>query len=518
MELHNAVKEHGSISAAARALEIPRTTFKRMLEQERKDSFTSFIMPEPEKIEVSDQVQYFILTYAQDKTEVHLPFWNNLVAYADYLDARIFVGGGTYSKKLFQEADPSVRSEDVWFADEIDEFVVHDPIALGDGLIFCAEMNTIPTATSPLSGLEAYTKDKWGIFPHAKVQLRSIATMKNEPAKQIMTTGTVTLPNYIRKKAGIKAQFHHIIGAVIVSLAPDGAFFCRHIIADDEGSFYDLDRFVFNGEITTGNRPEAIVHGDIHIEKVDPVVAKTSWSYSFDNYLSTESLTSVLRPKRRVFHDLIDFSARNHHNIDDHHLRIESFYRGQDSVEQDLYKAVHFLNEIQDPEIEDFVIQSNHDNALVKWLKNPHVRYDPENYLFWLETETKYVKALIENRPVHLFREVLEGMGVRDTNLNWIREDEDSLRILGVELGIHGHNGANGARGSAQSFAKMGPKSITGHVHAPSITDGHMSVGTNSKMDMGYNKGLSSWAHANALLDPNGQRTIITMSQGRWFD
>jgi hypothetical protein len=46
------------------------------------------------------------------------------------------------------------------------------------------------------------------------VQLESIPTMKHSRAKQIMTTGTVTLPNYMRKKAGIKAMFHHMIGAV----------------------------------------------------------------------------------------------------------------------------------------------------------------------------------------------------------------------------------------------------------------------------------------------------------------
>jgi predicted phosphodiesterase len=111
----------------------------------------------------------------------------------------------------------------------------------------------------------------------------------------------------------------------------------------------------------------------------------------------------------------------------------------------------------------------------------------------------------------------MRNLGVRESNLHFIPEDQ-SLEILDTELAIHGHYGANGARGSASAFSKMGPKSITGHTHSPSITDGHMCVGTNSKLDMGYNRGLSSWAHTNAILYSNGSRALITMSNGRWFD
>jgi hypothetical protein len=64
-----------------------------------------------------------------------------------------------------------------------------------------------------------------------------------------MTTGAVTMPNYIRKKAGIKATFHHVVGAVIVAVDSSGAFWCRHIQANSlkDGSFYDLDRFICEG-------------------------------------------------------------------------------------------------------------------------------------------------------------------------------------------------------------------------------------------------------------------------------
>jgi hypothetical protein len=524
MELHNAVKEHGSIRAAARALGYPESTLRGRLKVEKQNALRSFVLPEGQSYPVDPtRTRHFLITSAQDKTEIHVDFWNNLKAYAEYLGAEILVGGFTYSKKLFSENDPTVRSEEVWFDHRIDEYVTHEKIALGDHLLFCAEMNTLPTAVQPLSGLEVYTGPKWGIFPHAKVQLRSIATMKHEMAKQIMTTGAVTLPNYIRKKAGVKAEFFHAIGAVVVSIAPDGAFWCRHVQANNltDGSFYDLDRFVTKGKITTGHRPEAVVHGDIHREKLDPVVAMASWGFNMENNsVNPEypSLTAILNPKRRVFHDLTDFSARNHHNIKDHHFRLKAHFHGRNEVKQDILDSGRFLSAISAPHITDAVIQSNHDNALLKWVKTADAKFDPVNYEFWLECELHCVRALKEGREPFLYQDVMmQHFGDQMSNTLFVQEDA-GYSICGIELGIHGHHGANGGKGSPAAFAKMGPKSITAHTHGPSITDGHMCVGVSGDLDMGYNVGLSSWSHTDALVYANGKRTLITLMHGRWFD
>lgn len=524
MELHDSVKKHGGIRPAARALGIAESTLRYQLAKEKQAAMRSFVLPKPlEAKRDPNRTTHFIITAAQDKTEIHEDFWNNLKAYAGYLGAEIMIGGFTYSKKLFEENDPRVRSENVWFDNRIEDLVMHDPIKLADQLVFCAEMNTLPTAVQPLSGLDAYTGSRWGIFPHAKYQLRTIATMKDALSKQIMTTGAVTLPNYIRKKAGVKAQFHHIIGAIVVSVAPDGAFWCRPIQANDlvDGSFYDLDRFVSKGQITTGHRPEALVCGDIHREKLDPVVALTTWGLDAatgEVNPALPSLSNTLRPKRRVYHDLTDFSARNHHNIKDHHFRFKLHHQKRnDSVKGDLMLSASFLAATSDPEIEDVVIQSNHDNALLKWVKTADAKLDPENYEFWLECELRCIRAYKEGRDPFLYAEVMRELAGSLPNTIFVQEDS-SYMVCGVELSIHGHYGANGAKGSAAAFNKMGPKSITAHTHTPSVTDGHTCVGVNGLMDMGYNVGLSSWSHSDALVYPNGKRALITLMHGRWFD
>jgi hypothetical protein len=131
---------------------------------------------------------------------------------------------------------------------------------IGPNFVFCAEMNTLPTANAPLNDLVTYTRGRWGVFPHAKRQLKTVPT--TDPTvqpHQVMTTGAVTRPKVIPRKAGVKSIFHQVIGAVIVEFDKDGDIFCRQISADDTtGAFYDLDAYVANAEVTTGHRVKAM--------------------------------------------------------------------------------------------------------------------------------------------------------------------------------------------------------------------------------------------------------------------
>jgi hypothetical protein len=97
----------------------------------------------------------------------------------------------------------------------------------------------------------------------------------------------------------------------------------------------------------------------------------------------------------------------------------------------------------------------------------------------------------------------------------FLREDE-SFRLFDIEFGIHGHLGANGARGSLNTFRKMGPKANVGHAHSAAILDGIYQAGVSGNLDMGYNRGLSSWSHSHIVTYANGKRAIITMSDGEW--
>jgi hypothetical protein len=43
-----------------------------------------------------------------------------------------------------------------------------------------------------------------------------------------------------------------------------------------------------------------------------------------------------------------------------------------------------------------------------------------------------------------------------------------------------------------------------------------MQTGTSSLLQLEYNRGPSSWAHAHALLYASGKRSLIFIRDGRW--
>ena len=81
--------------------------------------------------------------------------------------------------------------------------------------------------------------------------------------------------------------------------------------------------------------------------------------------------------------------------------------------------------------------------------------------------------------------------------------------IAGVQMGSHGHNGANGSKGSPKQFSALGVPINTGHTHSPSIYGSCYTAGVRASLDMGYNVGASSWAVADTITYANGQRQIL---------
>lgn len=527
-DLLKAVKKHGSIRAAAKALGIPKSTAQDMYTKAVSTQIKESKIRNPINIaapKANKDVKRVIFTSAQDQTVVHLPFLKNLEAYAKFMNAELVVAGFTYNKSLYEDHRAEVAS----FAEEVKPYLSIERYNVGKNVVFCGEMNILPTAVLPLSGLETYTMDKWGIFPHAKVQLKSIPTQKSNLVKMIMTTGAVTKPNYVLKKAGIKAQFHHVYGAVMVEVKGDGSFFCRHLLGDKkDGSFYDLDRFVQDQKITEGHNALAVTWGDLHIEKADPMCFKRSFGYDLatGDWTTTEhknipkdkeSLLDYLKPQYQFFHDIIDFSARNHHNIKDPHFLFEKYVNNQDKVEDVIKLARDFLEKTQRDFCMSFVVESNHDLALMKWLKAADYREDPPNALFFLKAQLLVYTAIAnKDNDFSVLEELLLEKGPLEKTV-FLREDESFLLGNEIECAMHGHLGANGARGSSNSFSKMGPKANVAHTHSCEIRDGIYTAGISGSLDLGYNKGLSSWAHGHIITYKNLKRAILVMNNGEFF-
>jgi hypothetical protein len=458
----------------------------------------------------------FIFTGAQNDATVHEEFWENLHAYARLIGAEIIVGPWTYETQWWSENNPLARAYD----DRLSDYLCFGQLEVGDQFVFCGEMNTLPTANRPISDLVTYSRGRWAVFPHAKLQLKSVpSTDPNQQAHQVMTTGACTHPQVIPRKAGVKSIFHHVIGATIVEFDADGDIFCRQINAIEDGSFYDLDVYVSEGVVSVGARAKAMICGDIHVRKLDPRNGEAVFGAQDGSMLST------LRPENLFLHDIHDHESRNHHHVGDNAYSYEMAYRGRDNVIEEVRDAAAFLVEVDRPITQIYVIESNHDLALERYVREGRYRNDGVNVRIGLQLEDAYLAwrekvadALDQNQKPPSFslleHAIRTQFGVAVEHVKWIH-DSQSYILDGVECGHHGFRGANGARGTVVGFARIGRKMSIGDKHSPEILDGVYVAGV-MQLQMGYNKGPSSWAVSNIVHYPNGKRTLVTLQNGKW--
>lgn len=480
----------------------------------RVDAFKRRVLPVPKR----GKVTRYILTCAQNNTPVHPEVWQNLVALADHYNCRdnLLVSCFMYNHNAFGELSvkPGTKKHQsgLWFDPAVLDHISDESVEIAPSLVWCGELNILPTAVRPLSGLEQYTGRKSAIVPHAKFSMESVASGKSEATKFNYTTGTVTQRNYIQKKAGLKAEFHHGYGALLVEVDSDGDWFVRQLNADTSGTIYDLNLCVKEGVVTSGHSIEGITWGDIHVDQIDEEVKQVCWSKG--------GMLDQLRPRYQFFHDVLDFKPRNHHDRGNCHLAFEKYIEGRESVEEEVERVKMFLDYADRDWCLPVVVDSNHDNAMKRWLKEGDYKNDPINAVYFLQAQLEVYLSIQRKDPdFHLVEWALQCMGC-DPRVKFLREDESFIICPdssgGIECGMHGHLGPNGARGGPQSLKKMGRKANIGHSHSAGIYDGLYQAGTTSSLDLGYNSGPSSWSHSHIITYPNGKRSLITIWNKKW--
>jgi hypothetical protein len=520
----DAVNLHGSNRAAAAALGLSgdgniSREIAKVLQKARVGGYGTGETLAATTVPVGGKTRRFLLTAAQDETQVHAPFWRNLHAYAAAIDAEVLVAGFTYQKGLFE--DHATRAG--YFVAAVQPYLRHENVMLGP-VLFAAKMNILPTAVRPLSGLETYSRGAWAVFPHAKVQLVSVPSLPGRHPAMVMTTGACTVPNYIEKKAGLKAEFHHTIGATIVEIDAEGRPFCRQVNAAPDGSFQDLDARVADGVVTRGNPVEAITWGDLHIEKADAGVFQAAFGYDVaaQAITSQDSMLHTLRPRFSAWHDVLDFQARNHHRRGDHHFHYEMIVAGTDRVNDNIDGAGRFLKAMEGlPWCTSVVAASNHHDALTRWLREADPREDPLNARTWCEINAEvYRRIEAGERGFDPFKwaaskavDGLDGTVFVPRNGSFLVCSQTGG---GIEIGMHGDEGPNGARGSALALTRVATRMNIGHAHTAGILDGVYTAGLCGSMDQGYNSGPSGWSHTQIVTYPNSKRTLVTFLDGKW--
>jgi len=457
----------------------------------------------------------FVFTSAQSNTILNEKFWTTLMALVEDRQASLHISRFTYNKANHGKKSvkpgsyDGTEDEDIWFDPRIAPYISDEQIQVSHDLIWCGELNIIPTRVDPINGFENYGRGASVIIPHTKMAMKSVPTMKDEPARFGYSTGTVTARNYIEKAAGQKASLHHVYGALLVEVDENGQWWARQLNADNEGTIYDLtDKYMLNdlGEavIERNKRSLVVTHGDLHGNKVDESIVRTM-----------SDILDVLSPFNQVFHDTIDFQPRNHHNINDPHFMHQMQVEGKESVEgefrfiADDIMSAWFARHGTD----HYIVTSNHDQAIEGWLRNIKGFFDPINLRTWLQMNDYCAHERQTGRKPRPFWTMLSRF--LHLRYRWyIVHEDDSLVIGGVEHGMHGHLGPSGARGNPKNLRTVG-KANTGHTHSAGIIEGIYTAGVFGNLDMGYNKGLSAWSHSFIVTYQNGKRTIVTIKDGK---
>lgn len=533
-EIRGFIKSEGSIRAAAKHI----TTFydtkasesgirnylanQKPSKKRKEDSrpIAGGVLDAPDARRKSLTGTRFVFTSAQNNTFVHENFFASLLQFCNHNNAELVVSRFTYNKSGFQNGTKD--DKELWYDDRLQEFLLDESAQVCKELIFCGELDILPTAGNPLSGFEGYSHNSSGIIPHAKVAMQSLPRMAGESARFLYTTGAVTLRNYIQRKAGQKAEFHHVFGALYVEVDEAGNFFARQLIADNSGVFYDLTNKYTPEGVECGYNALAVNYGDIHIEKMDDNVLEGAWG-------DGPSILNVLQPTFQFIHDLTDFSARNHHNIHDPYFLADKHFNSESSVEEGIMQSAQFLEYITRKGNMAIVVESNHDLAFHRWLKEADIRKDPENAEYFHRMNALQFKAIrTKERRFSIYETALrEKFDL--INVEFLREDDSFVIgnnqeieyetgeiVGGIECGLHGHRGPNGARGSARNLRTIGRKINLGHSHSAGIIDGAYVAGVSGLLDMGYNKGPSSWSHSHIVTYQNGKRAIISMRGSKW--
>ena len=430
-----------------------------------------------------------------------LPALKALRAAAEECGGQIVVNPIRYKNPTSREENR--RAADTW-APEVRDYLIENEIRPHELLAFMTA-KAQATAANPLPArVSSRTKDRSAVFGHPQLSMRTVATPHHKLPKILYSSGAITEKAYSDTQAGDMADFHHSIAAIKVEVRGD-RFHLREITWDGK-RFIDIDRAYTPRGIVAAPRAEALVMGDLHDEMCDPLVLAATLE-------GPDSICATTRPRRVYLHDTYDGKPVNPH---ERGRALTETVRAGLRVEASLRPAAELINRIVDQSGADEVdiVWSNHDDFLHRWLEAFAPAPGDRVFFTWLFNRMAEEHKRTGSFPVALEVALTERFNL-DPRVRFLKPDESS-RVKGVELGMHGHLGPDGARGSPQSLARIGTRFMSGHRHSPCIWQGGYWVGLSAVYDHGYNRGPSSWLQTHGLVHANGYRQLLHIIKGHY--
>jgi hypothetical protein len=460
---------------------------------------------EAQKREFNKDKTRFIITWAQNNTPVHHEFFQNLVKYAEFIDADVHVIAGRYKNPTSIWSNEQ-EEEETW-SPVVTPYLDANRHDIHKYVSIMSDVKIHPTAVNPMTGMQAMSGINSCVFGSPKLQMEMIPVLEKEKPKMMLTTGSCTIKNYTDSKAGKKGEFHHVIGFAVVEIKDDETFYIRQVSAEDNGDFCDLYYQVQydNGEtdIKVLDEIEACILGDLHWGHHDPEVIK-----------STHKLLKKLNPNHVVLHDVFDGYSISHHDMKDPFAQYAKEIHGKNDLKKEVDELLEGLSEFENYK-NVVIVRSNHDDFLDRWVKNEDWKKQPtpKNSPLYM----KYSGMLLEQyskNPNDIKGIVPEIINERFPDFITLGR-RDSYKVMEWELGQHGDIGSNGSRGSLLQMRKLNTKMVVGHYHSPGRKDGALAVGTSTFLRVGYNMGPSSWLQSHVIIHKNGKAQHINFIKNK---
>lgn len=539
-EAVDAYYEHNGVKAeAARALDLKRTTYNDRLKaaEERlgikigkvadgRVAQRGFEVRKPPR---KGMKKFYLITSAQNNTLPHMA-WNNMLAYADWLSqlpdcdgVEVMVSTFTYNVNAYGEMSVKrgrnkAEEKKIWYAPEFEPYIVDENVLIAQSLVMAGRQNILPTRKFPLSNKADLHGRHSNIIPHTKMHLVSVPSMADEYTKLNISTGTMTQRNYIQKDAGIMAEQEHSYGFLIVEVDDQQRWYPRHVEIDETDAFYDTGPdpytglYIQAGQVKEAHAALAVNWGDTHASEMDLWVRETCFG--------PDGILNELEPRFQFHNDLFSMRSRGHHDMKDPYRMYEKHADEEESVEDELVVTAEVLKESDRKWCETVVVPSNHDLHLDRWTMEADWRQDPLNARLIIELVGEKLRAIDEgDKDFSLLEYSLRSMQEFD-NVRFLSLDESFVigkrdEFVGIECGLHGDLGPNGARGSDHSLLKLGRPINKGHNHQATRLGLVMSAGACAET-FPYMKGPNSHSVAHILTYVNGARTHLIMFDRKW--
>ena len=458
--------------------------------QEQED----LVFKEAQKRFYNDFSKYTIITSIQNATPINDKVWNNILAYADFLNARFEVIPLRYKNPTSVFTDKQDKNE--WWDSLAQPYMIANRHAIHKHVVVLGDVKTQLTASMPLSSMEGLTGSETSIIGHPRQHMKTTPRLENQIPKFMASTGAVTQPNYTDSKAGKKAQFHHTFGFVIIEDLGNDGFNFRQVSVDSSGIFYDLDYEVKDLSVTKKQCVEVVVLGDLHLGEA---TCDTTLKCSME-------MLARFNPKHVILHDIMDGYVTNPHELKDPFIQAENERQGKTTIKKEIEDVKEFVRSIL--HYNPVIVKSNHDIFVDRFLMNDWRKGTAKHD--YLEYAYLKSKGFLPNGILPY--ELNEAFGCKVICLT----ENNSFKVCGVELGQHGHLGVSGSKGSVTQFKRLNTRIITAHTHSPFMEDGAMGVGTNTTLHLPYTKGLNKWWNSNGLVHINGKKQNILIFKGKY--